>query len=54
MKSVMKSVMEREATMSTIAMALAGGGPLGGIYEVGACAALSDSIRGLRLEHADI
>ncbi|WP_421235013.1 patatin-like phospholipase family protein [Aeromonas enteropelogenes] len=40
--------------MSTIAMALAGGGPLGGIYEVGACAALSDSIRGLRLEHADI
>ncbi|HEH9417224.1 TPA: patatin-like phospholipase family protein [Aeromonas sobria] len=40
--------------MSTIAIALAGGGPLGGIYEIGACAALSDSIKGLRLEHADI
>ncbi len=40
--------------MSTIAIALAGGGPLGGIYEIGACAALSDSINGLRLDHADI
>lgn len=40
--------------MSTIAIALAGGGPLGGIYEIGACAALSDSISGLRLDHADI
>ena len=40
--------------MSTVAIALAGGGPLGGIYEIGACAALSDSISGLRLEHADI
>lgn len=40
--------------MSKIAIALAGGGPLGGIYEIGACAALSDSISGLRLEQADI
>ena len=40
--------------MSTIAIALAGGGPLGGIYEIGACAALSDSIKGLRLENADM
>ncbi|ELI6438629.1 patatin-like phospholipase family protein [Aeromonas salmonicida] len=40
--------------MSTIAIALAGGGPLGGIYEIGACAALADSIKGLRFEQADI
>lgn len=40
--------------MSTIALALAGGGPLGGIYEIGACAALSDSLRGRELEQADI
>lgn len=40
--------------MSTIAVALAGGGPLGGIYEIGACAALADSIKGLRFEQADI
>ncbi|MCF3099569.1 patatin family protein [Aeromonas australiensis] len=40
--------------MSTVAIALAGGGPLGGIYEIGACAALSDSITGLHLEQADI
>jgi len=40
--------------MSTIAVALAGGGPLGGIYEIGACAALADSIKGVRFEQADI
>ncbi len=39
--------------MSTIAVALAGG-DLWGIYEIGACAALADSIKGLRFEQADI
>ena len=40
--------------MSKIGIALAGGGPLGGIYEVGACAALEESIDGLDLAAADV
>lgn len=39
--------------MSKIAIALAGGGPLGGIYEIGASVALAESIHGLRLERLD-
>ena len=35
--------------MSKIGVALAGGGPLGGIYEVGACVALEEAIDGLSL-----
>jgi NTE family protein len=35
---------------SRIGLALAGGGPLGGIYEVGALLALADSIEGLDLD----
>ncbi|HNI84453.1 MAG TPA: patatin-like phospholipase family protein [Ottowia sp.] len=35
-------------------MALAGGGPLGGIYEVGACVALEEAIDGLSLVNADV
>ncbi|HVO87156.1 MAG TPA: patatin-like phospholipase family protein [Casimicrobiaceae bacterium] len=39
------------ATRGTrIGLALAGGGPLGGIYEVGALLALADSIEGLHLD----
>lgn len=40
--------------MSKIGIALAGGGPLGGIYEVGACAALGESIDGLDPVRADV
>lgn len=40
--------------MSKIGIALAGGGPLGGIYEVGACAALDEAIAGLDLAHVDV
>ena len=40
--------------MSKIGIALAGGGPLGGIYEVGACAALEEAIDGLDLTAADV
>jgi len=42
----------RAATRSRpcIGLALAGGGPLGGIYEVGALLALADSIEGLHLD----
>ncbi|MBT9466596.1 patatin-like phospholipase family protein [Hydrogenophaga sp.] len=36
-----------------IALALAGGGPLGAIYEIGALCALADSLRGLDLNHCD-
>ncbi|HQD14439.1 MAG TPA: patatin-like phospholipase family protein, partial [Ottowia sp.] len=40
--------------MSKIGVALAGGGPLGGIYEVGACVALEEAIDGLSLVDADV
>ncbi len=39
--------------MSKIGIALAGGGPLGGIYEVGACVALEEAIDGLDATRAD-
>ncbi|MFZ1108249.1 MAG: patatin-like phospholipase family protein [Rhodomicrobium sp.] len=35
-------------------VALAGGGPLGGIYEVGALVALDETLRGLRLNDCDV
>lgn len=37
-----------------IGIALAGGGPLGGIYEIGALAALADSLDGIDLNDLDI
>ena len=37
-----------------IGLALAGGGPLGGIYEVGALLALADSLEGLDLNDLDV
>lgn len=40
--------------MSKIAVALAGGGPLGAIYEIGASAALAQAIDGFEVHHADI
>jgi predicted acylesterase/phospholipase RssA len=40
--------------LSTIGIALAGGGPLGGIYEIGASVALAESIVGLDFNRADI
>jgi len=42
------------ATAGGIGLALAGGGPLGGIYEVGALLALADSIEGLDLTALDV
>lgn len=41
-------------TLARIGIALAGGGPLGGIYEVGALAALDEAIQGIELTAADI
>lgn len=40
--------------MSKIGIALAGGGPVGGIYEIGASVALAEAIGGLDFNHADI
>ncbi len=40
--------------MSRIGIALAGGGPLGGIYEIGASVALAESIDGLEFNDADV
>jgi NTE family protein len=37
-----------------VGLALAGGGPLGGIYEVGALIALSDSLDGIDLNNIDV
>jgi NTE family protein len=43
----------RRATSSGIGLALAGGGPLGGIYEVGALLALADSLDGIDFTKLD-
>ena len=40
--------------VSKIGIALDGGGPLGGIYEIGASVALAEAIEGLDFNHADI
>ncbi len=45
---------DNNATTGKIGIALAGGGPLGGIYEVGAIAALAESMEGLDFNAADI
>ncbi len=37
-----------------VGLALAGGGPLGGIYEVGALLALADSLEGIDFNHLDV
>lgn len=44
----------RRARPSGIGIALAGGGPLGGIYEIGALAALADSLEGINLNELGI
>jgi predicted acylesterase/phospholipase RssA len=43
-----------DAAPTKIGLALAGGGPLGGIYEVGALLALADSLDGLDLNQLDV
>ena len=40
--------------MSKIGIALAGGGPLGAIYEIGACAALEEALDGLNMTQAHV
>jgi predicted acylesterase/phospholipase RssA len=44
----------RRRAGSRVGLALAGGGPLGGIYEVGALLALADSLRGIDIADLDV
>src|SRR5512134_1536121 len=44
----------RRRAPARIGLALAGGGPLGGIYEVGALVALADSLEGIDLNALDV
>lgn len=46
-----KAKTRRGAPHSRVALALAGGGPLGAIYEIGALCALEDCLSGLQVNH---
>ena len=48
------SVQGGRTRRSQVGIALAGGGPLGGIYEIGALAAIADSLEGLDLNDLDV
>src|ERR1700757_3234610 len=45
---------KRRSARARIGLALAGGGPLGGIYEVGALLALAETLRGVDLNDLDV
>jgi predicted acylesterase/phospholipase RssA len=45
--------MNKTSSVPRVGLALAGGGPLGAIYEIGALAALQDALPGLRLHALD-
>src|SRR5512143_4259209 len=45
---------EASRTRTRVGLALAGGGPLGGIYEVGALLALTDSLDGIDFNDLDV
>ena len=47
-------VRQRERLPPRVGLALAGGGPLGGIYEVGALLALADSLDGIDFNELDV
>jgi predicted acylesterase/phospholipase RssA len=47
-------VRRRRSARARIGLALAGGGPLGGIYEVGALLALAESLQGVDLNDLDV
>ena len=51
-KARVRATRVRPESAPRIGLALAGGGPLGGIYEVGALLALADSLDGFDLERA--
>jgi len=53
-RSARRSARAEERAKNGIGLALAGGGPLGGIYEVGALLALADSLEGLDFTDLDV
>ena len=53
-RRVRASRSEGSAARRRIGLALAGGGPLGGIYEVGALLALADTLDGLDFNDLDV
>jgi NTE family protein len=52
--SVRTPTRKRRSTRVRVGLALAGGGPLGGIYEVGALLALGESLQGVDLNELDV
>ncbi len=49
-----RRVRKQRRVRPSVGLALAGGGPLGGIYEVGALVALTDSLDGIDLADLDV
>src|SRR5215831_15734297 len=49
-----RAARKRQSARARIGLALAGGGPLGGIYEIGALLALAESLRGVDLNDLDV
>ena len=54
MLTIHQSKLPRTNEVPAIGLAIAGGGPLGAIYELGALRAMDESITGLRLDKLDI
>ena len=52
--SAAKQAAKRAGKRSKVALAMAGGGPLGAIYEIGALTALSEALDGVDLNHLDM
>ena len=53
-KRTIKSALSKNTAHSKIALAMAGGGPLGAIYEIGALTALSEALDGINLNDLDL
>src|SRR5215470_13715447 len=49
-----RAARKRRSARARIGLALAGGGPLGGIYEIGALLALGESLRGVDLNDLEV
>ncbi len=49
-----RSARQQSRTPTRVGLALAGGGPLGGIYEIGALLALADSLEGVDVNDLDV
>src|ERR1700758_3222184 len=49
-----RAARKRRSACARVGLALAGGGPLGGIYEIGALLALAESLRGVDLNDLEV